>query len=65
VLPVMDGAEVDQRAGGIGVQFEHLPVGFDGLLDGGAGFFQLKSRLEPGLRLARAVDGALAGRESS
>jgi len=52
--------EIDQRAGGARIQFQHLPVGFDGLLDRSAGLFEIESLLEPGFRLARPVDRALA-----
>ena len=57
-LAVVNGAQVDQRAGGSGIQFQHLLVRLDGLLHGRAGLFQFQPLLKPGLGFARAVGRA-------
>ncbi len=63
LLAIEDRSEVHQRSGGGGIQFQRLPVGFDGQFDRGAGLFHLQAFLEPGFRFAHAVLSSLAIRK--
>src|SRR5437870_4237409 len=59
-LAIINRAQIDQSAGGAGVQLHYFLVGFYCLFHRGAGLFEVEPSLKPGFRLAEPVAGAFA-----